>query len=158
ITAVFGVTNGPTADYQFQNNLHSSIGNPPDLTNIAPGNVFMSDVVDGVPRTVYHFAQSSSVVLAPADGVIPTNIYTIVLLFRFDAVTGWRRVLDLKNPPSDLGLYALNGALDFYNVSPAGPATFAPSNYVQAVITRDTSSNVVVYLNGIQQFSFVDSG
>jgi hypothetical protein len=158
ITAVFGVTNGPTADYQFQNNLHSSVGNPPDLTNIAPGNVFTTDTVDGFSRTVYHFPQGSSVVLAPANGVIPTNIYTIVLLFRFDGVNGWRRVLDLKNPPSDLGLYALNGALDFYNVSAPGPTTFAPSNYVQAVITRDASSNVVVYLNGTQQFSFVDSG
>ncbi|HWX23245.1 MAG TPA: pre-peptidase C-terminal domain-containing protein [Candidatus Binatia bacterium] len=158
ITAIFGVTNPPTADYQFQNNLHSSVGNPPDLTNIAPGNVFVSDVVDGFPRTVYHFAQGSSVVLEPADGVIPTNIYTAVLLFRFDAVTGWRRILDVKNPVSDLGLYALNGALDFYNVTASGATTFAPSNYVQAVITRDASSNVVAYLNGVQQFSFVDSG
>ena len=115
-------------------------------------------VLDGFPRTVYHFPPGSSVVLAPADGVIPTNIYTIVLLFRFDGIAGWRRILDFKNPPSDLGLYALNGALDFYNASPTGPNTFAPSNYVQAVITRDASSNVVAYLNGIQQFSFVDSG
>ena len=29
---------------------------------------------------------------------------------------------------------------------------------MQAVLTRDASSNVVAYLNGIQQFSFVDSG
>jgi hypothetical protein len=158
ITAIFGITNPPTADYQFQNNLHSSVGSPPDLTNIAPGNVFMTDVVDGFPRTVYHFAQGSSVALTPANGVIPTNIYTAVLLFRFDAVSGWRRILDVKNPPADLGLYALNGALDFYNYPASGPANFPASNYVQVVITRDASSNVVTYLNGAQQFSFVDSG
>jgi hypothetical protein len=158
ITAIFGITNPPTADYQFQNNLHSSVGNPPDLTNIAPGNVFTNDVVDGFPRTVYHFAQGSSVVLAPANGVIPTNVYTAVLLFRFDATTGWRRILDVKNPVSDFGLYALNGGLNFYGAGVGGSTVFAPSNYVQVVITRDASSNVVAYLNGVQQFSFVDTG
>jgi hypothetical protein len=158
ITAIFGITSSPTADYQFQNNLHSSVGNPPDLTNIAPGNVFMNDVVDGAPRTVYHFAQGSSVVLEPADGVIPTNVYTAVFLFSFDAVTGWRRIFDVKNPVSDFGLYALNGALNFYGAGVSGPTSFAPSNYVQVVLTRDASSNVVAYLNGVQQFSFVDSG
>ena len=87
ITAIFGVTNQPNADYQFQNNLHSSVGTPPDLTNIAPGNAFMSAIVDGSLHTVYHFAQGSSVVLEPADGVIPTNIYTAVLLFSFDNIS-----------------------------------------------------------------------
>ncbi|HSU52983.1 MAG TPA: LamG-like jellyroll fold domain-containing protein, partial [Candidatus Dormibacteraeota bacterium] len=158
ITAIFGVTNAPTADYQFQNNLHSSVGNPPDLTNIAPGNVFTTELVDGSPRTVYHFAQSSSVALLPANGVIPTNAYTVVMLFRFDGVSGWRRILDVKNPVSDYGLYALSGQLDFYPFGATGPTVFAASNYVQVVLTRDASSNVVCYLNGVQQVSFLDTG
>ncbi len=118
----------------------------------------MTDVVDGISRPVYHFAQGSSVVLEPADGVIPTNLYTMVLLFRFDAVSGWRRILDVKNPVSDPGLYALNGTLNFYGAGAAGATSFAASNYVQVVMTHDASSNVVAYLNGVQQFSFVDSG
>src|SRR5262249_12562678 len=47
--------------------------------------------------------------------------------------------------------------LDFYNATSTGPTPFAPSNYVQVVVTRDASSNVVCYLNGTQQLSFVDS-
>jgi len=93
--------------------------------------------------------------LTPANGVIPTNIYTAVLLFRFDNIGGWRRLLDVKNPPSDPGLYALSGSLYYYPVIGAS-TTFAGSNYVQAVITRDAASNVVAYLNGAQQFSFTD--
>jgi hypothetical protein len=157
IIPVFGITNQPTADYQFQNNLHSSVGNPPDLTNIAAGNSFVTDIVDGFPQTVYRFPQDSSVALTPANGVIPTNIYTIAMLFSFDNVSGWRRILDVKNPPSDYGLYALNGQLNFFPTGASGPSNIVASNYVQVVMTRDASSNVVAYLNGVQQFSFVDN-
>jgi len=157
IVAFFALTNAPNADYQFQNNLHSSVGTPPDLTNIAPGNLFITSIVDGVSRPVYHFAQGSSVVLEPADGVIPTNVYTAVLLFSFDNISGWKRILDVKNPANNNGLYALNGTLYYYPVSSAPSATIAPSNYVQVVLTRDASSNVVGYVNGVQQFSFVDT-
>ena len=158
ITAVFGITSQPNADYQFQNNLHSSVGTPPDLTNIAAGNSFVTDIVDGSSRTVYRFPQGSSVQLQPANGVIPTNVYTAVLLFRFDDVTGWRRILDVKNPPADLGLYLYYGSLYFFGGASAPSPAITASNYVQIVMTRDASSNVVAYVNGVQQFSFVDSG
>jgi hypothetical protein len=157
IVALFALTNQPNADYQFQNNLHSSVGTPPDLSNIAAGNTFVSSVVDGNSRTVYRFPVGSSVELLPADGVIPTNIYTMVMLFSFDNISGYRRILDVKNPPSDYNLYDINGQLQFYPVVTAPTATMAPSNYVQVVITRDASSNMVAYVNGVQQFSFVDS-
>jgi hypothetical protein len=157
ITAIFGISSPPTADYQFQNNLHSSIGNPPDLSNIAAGNNFVSDIVDGLPQTVYRFPQGSSVALSNANGVIPTNIYTIVLLFSFDNVSGWRRILDVKNPVSNNGLYTLNGQLYFYPTGPSGSSNIVAGNYAQVVMTRDASSNVVAYLNGVQQFSLVDN-
>ncbi|HLP78865.1 MAG TPA: hypothetical protein VK327_18340, partial [Candidatus Paceibacterota bacterium] len=160
VTAVFGITNQPNADYRFQNNLHSSVGTPPDLTDIAVGNTFVSDVVDGNPQTVYRFPQGSGVVLQPATGVIPTNNYTMILLFRYDVISGWRRIIDFKNPVADAGLYQVNGQLNFFGAGAGGPAgAIAVSNYVQVVITRDsTSSNVVGYVNGAQQFTFVDSG
>jgi hypothetical protein len=157
ITAIFVLTNAPNADYQFQNNLHSSVGTPPDLTNIAPGNTFVTDIVDGVSRTVYRFPASSSVALLPANGVIPTNLYTAVLLFRFDTVSGYRRILDVKNPPVEQGLYCLNGYLDYYPLANGPSPSMFASNYVQVVLTCDASSNVVGYVNGVQQFSFVDT-
>jgi large repetitive protein len=156
IVAIFGVTNQPTADYLFQNNLHSSLGTPPDLVNIASGNSFIIETVDGNSRTVYRFAQGSSVALNPANGVIPTNIYTMVLLFRFDDVSGWRRILDFKNPPADFGLYQFSGTLNFYGGASGPGGGIANSNYVQVVITHDASSNVVGYVNGAQQFTFTD--
>ncbi len=158
ITAIFGITNAPNADYQFQNNLHSSVGTPPDLSNIAAGNAFVTDVVDGNPRTVYRFPLGSSVELLPATGVIPTNVYTMVLLFSFDNTVTWRRILDFKNPASNNGIYSYFGELSFYPLITASTVTLSPSNYAQVVITRDASSNVVGYVNGVQQFAVVDNG
>jgi hypothetical protein len=54
-------------------------------------------------------------------------------------------------------LYSYNGALRFYPAVASAPISIAASNYVQVVLTRDASSNVVGYVNGVQQFSFVDS-
>src|SRR5664280_2487388 len=66
-------------------------------------------------------------------------------------------IRDRKNPANNNGLYALNGTLYYYPAANAPSATIAPSNYVQVVLTRDASSNVVGYVNGVQQFSFADT-
>ena len=95
--------------------------------------------------------------LQPVNGVIPTNVYTAILLFAFDNTSGWRRILDVKNPVSDYGLYELSGNLDFYPVVGGSGSPMSASNYVQVVITRDAASNVVCYANGIQQLAFVDT-
>ena len=79
------------------------------------------------------------------------------MLFSFDAVSGYRRILEVKNPTSEYNLYDLNGQLIFYPVASSPTVTIAPSNYVQVAITHDASSNTVAYVNGVQQFSFVDS-
>ena len=80
-----------------------------------------------------------------------------MLLFSFDNIAGWKRILDVKSPANNNGLYALNGQLYFYPVVGAPSAAIAASNYVQGVLTRDASSNVVGYVNGVQQLNFVDT-
>ena len=157
LTAVFGYTNQPNADYRFQNHLHSSVGTAPDLTDIGVGNAFIAETVDGTTQTVYRFLPANGVSLTNVSGVIPTNVYTVVLLFRFDAVSGWRRILESKTPSGDYGLYDCSGALYFYPWASGTYGVIQPSNYVQVVITRDSSNVVVGYVNGAQQFSYVDS-
>jgi hypothetical protein len=67
-------------------------------------------------------------------------------------------LIDFRNGGSDTGLYALNGALEFYPVaSGAGPG-FGANGFVQVVLTRDGARNVRGYVNGVERFSFVDSG
>jgi len=79
-----------------------------------------------------------------------------VLLFRFDTINGYRRVFDVKNPPADQGLYELSGSLYFWRSSRA-LSQHRGQQLLQWSSRHDASSNVVGYVNGVQQFSFVDS-
>ena len=156
ITAVFGITNNSGADYQFQLNLNSSVGTPPPLQNIGAGNTYVSEAVDACSQLVLQFPLHNGVRLQPTTGVIPTNIYTIVMLFRLDQVSGFRRLLDFKAAAFDVGLYVNSGYLYFYP-SAQGPApAITAGAYYQVVLTRD-GTNLVGYVNGAQQFSFADS-
>ena len=146
------------ADYQFNNNLQSSVGSPPDLQNVGVGNAFVADTVGGQPRTVLQFPMGGGVLLTPTSGVISSGIYTIVALFRFDEISGYRRIVDFKDPPVDKGLYSLDGFLNFFDSAIGASAVIPAATYVQVALTRDGSDQVVGYVNGAQQFAFLDSG
>ena len=157
VTAIFGITNNSGADYQFQLNLASSVGAPPDLQDIGVGNSYVTETVDGCSRIVRQFPLHNGLHLQPTAGVIPTNIYTIVMLFRLDQTNGYRRLIDFKAATVEAGVYVRDGRLNFYGSTEAPAPTIPAGTYVQVVITRD-GTNVVGYINGMQQFSFVDSG
>lgn len=158
IGATSTATAGPLkADYRFQNSLATSVGSAPALTNLG-ANTFITANVDGASRTVLRFPLNNGVALGQASSVIPNNVYTIVILFSFDIVNSWRRVIDFKNAAFDTGAYSLDGGLQFYPDTPAGPTGSIRSNtFVQVVLTRDSSRNVTGYVNGVQQFSFIDT-
>ncbi len=162
ITAYFGPDYGVCgtlrADYQLQSNLLSSVGAPPALNYYNTAQYFTNQPVDGLTRTTLRFPQGSGLVLSNATAVIPSNTYTMVLFFRFDTVSGWRRILDLKNGSPDNGLYALNGYLNFYPTGVQSPAVCVTNGtWHQVVVTRDLSGQVVVYSDGVQRLSFADN-
>ena len=157
VTANFAVTNSSGADYLFQFNLASSSGTPPNLINYAAGNTFTNDTLDGCSRTVLSFPLHNALRLTPAAGVIPSDNYTIVMLFRFDFTNGYRRVIDFKTATTDAGLYVLNGQLRLYNVSPNVAPTINTGAWVQVVLTRDAATGIAAgYVNGAPQFSIAD--
>ena len=157
VTAIFGITNNSGADYQFLLSLASSVGSPPDLQDIGVGNSYVSEVVDTCSQFVRQFPLHNGLHLQPTAGVISSNIYSIVMLFRLDQTNGYRRLIDFKAGTSGYGLYVYNGALNFYPFATGPSPTISAGNYVQVVLTRD-GTNVVGYVNGMPQFSFVDSG
>ncbi|MDQ3913607.1 MAG: Ig-like domain-containing protein, partial [Actinomycetota bacterium] len=162
-TLNLSVRPSPKADYQVQNTHSTSVGTAPALTDIGPGtNAFTTTTIDGNSRKVLSFPQGNGVKLSPTTGVVFNGTYTIAILFEFDNVDGYRRIIDFKNGTSDNGLYVHNGNLEFFRGSPLNPAgTGAPiaaNTYVQVVLTRDASDRSVVgYVDGIQQFSFFDN-
>ncbi|HYV34186.1 MAG TPA: Ig-like domain-containing protein, partial [Gemmataceae bacterium] len=149
------LTTGLRADYQFRNSLGSSVAGAPLLANLGP-NTFTTAAIDGMPAAVLHFAANDGLSLKPASATFSTN-YTLAALFSFDTIINWRRILDFSTAYPDNGLYFINGTPTFYYYSPEGPDTITPNTFVQIVLTRDgSSSNVVCYLDGKKQFTFID--
>ncbi|MBI3921550.1 MAG: Ig-like domain-containing protein, partial [Armatimonadetes bacterium] len=145
------------ADYRFQNTLASSVGTPPALAPLGTGNAFATETVDGASHTVLQFPLGNGLTLSPTTGVIPSGVYTLVVLFRFDQVSNYRRIADFKNGFSDTGFYNLSSNLNFYNVATGAGSPIQANTYVQAVLTREATGQVVGYVNGVQQFAFQDS-
>ena len=150
----------PAADYRFQSSYRSSVGSPPDLVDIGPGiNMFASDSVDGQPRTVLRFPKGNGIALAPTIGLLGET-YTIVMRFRLDEVSNFRRLIDWKNGTAEAGLYVSNGRLNFFPKQSATGSTVVtiPTNtYVDVRLTRAADSTMTAYVGGARQFSFVDT-
>jgi subtilisin-like proprotein convertase family protein len=135
-----------TADYQFQNTRSSSVAGAPALTDLG-ANAFATETVNGVPRTVLVFAQNNGLSLSPTTGVMPNDRYTIVMLFRFQTVSGFRRLIDFRNAASDEGAYVENGHLKHGDRSD----TIRANTYVQIVYTRNgTIASQRGYVDGRQ--------
>ncbi len=141
------------ADYGFQGTLDST-GSAPPLTAGTAGS-FVTQAIHDQRRTVYKFPQGSSLVL-PTRGLIESTSYSVAVLFRFEAITQERRLMDFKTPGANEGLYLHNGQPYFYPAAPQGDA-IDPTEWAQLVITRDRNRNVTIYMNGTQASTFKDT-
>jgi hypothetical protein len=154
----YGAPGVTRADYRFQNTLASSVGTPPDLSLISTGQFFTNITVDGTSRTVLRFPQDKSLQLQPTTPVFGSNAYTVVILFRFDTVAGWRRLLDLKNAVGDQGLYVQDGRLNIYPASIVSGVCITNDTWHQVVVTRDASGSVNIYSDGVLRLTYNDAG
>jgi hypothetical protein len=146
-----------TADYLFQSSLSSSRGVAPDLDEIVGGSSIFT--VDGrTGTTVLRFAGGRGLALTPTTRVIPSSTYTIEVLFRFDLLSGYRKIVDFKGGKADGGLYLLDGCLTFFPKQLPAITALGTGSYAQVVLTRDASGRVVGYVNGVRQFAFADAG
>lgn len=139
---------GLRADYRFQSNLLSSVGNPPMLTNLGV-NSFVTATVDGVPRTVLSFANNNGVMLQPGASVLPSNVYSLVILASLDKVDLYRRVLGFEALPNESGLHVHNGRLSYWPHLDGVSAPIAGGAFVQIALTRAASGLVRGYVNGV---------
>jgi outer membrane protein assembly factor BamB len=152
--------NGPTADYQFQSTLSSSVTPAPSLESVGTVTCitqFQTETVDGSQRTVFCFPQGEGLLLRPATPTVTGTVYSMAVLFRFSAVSGYRRVFDVKMGSTDNGLYVHDGRLAFFPVTEGTNTPIGVNDWVQVVLTRDSAGNLTGYVNGTQQFRFVDT-
>jgi outer membrane protein assembly factor BamB len=152
--------NGPTADYQFQNTFSSTAGSAPALEPIGTVTCvqpFQTETVDGTSRQVLCFPQGEGLSLRPATPTVTSTVYSMAVLFRFDSVTGYRRLFDVTRGTRDSGLYVHNGELSFFPLAEGSGTPIAANDWVQVVLTRDAAKNVTGFVNGVRQFRFADT-
>ena len=90
---------------------------------------------------------------------LSAGTYSIELSFSFDTVGGYRKILDFQGLTPDSGFYVLNGQLNFYPIITASVADFSAGKTTHVVLTRnDATGNVVGYVDGVQRFTFADTG
>lgn len=132
-------------DYNLNGTLADSLGGP-SLTQVAGG------ILGG---TGFTFPANEGLSLVGA--VDTSGPYSIEIVFSFDQVGGYRRILDFKNRTSDSGFYTLNGNLNFFPVVTAATTTVAAGTTVNVLLTRSAAGQVNGYVNTDFSFSFVDA-
>jgi hypothetical protein len=148
------------ADYTLQGSLSSPIGPGPDLDVLGrrPARFAFEVVSPRSYRSVLLFARRGGVALAALDGVVDSRGYTVELVFRFDRVDGYRKIIDFRDGLSDTGLYGLDGCLSFFDEATASRRTIQAGRFVHVVLVRDAATTVTGYVDGVAQLSFPDRG
>jgi hypothetical protein len=141
-------------DYRFDNRLAAADGPGAPLTSLGPGtNTFATESVDGTNQTVLRFPEGNGVRFTTPT---PLPEYSLVVQFRFQDVSGWRRIMDVSNRASDFGLYFRNGQLQFVPL-PVSPTRVAPNQWVEVALTRDSAGLVNLYLDGVLEATRSDT-
>jgi hypothetical protein len=135
----------PTREYAFDNGLADTFGGP-----------LLTSQGGTVNSGMYVFGANQGLLLV--DPTLSASNYTFEFLFTFDAIGGYRRILEFKNRGADAGLYALGQSLDFFSVALATQADFTAGQPIDVVLTRDGATNQVSgFVNGQPRFSFTDN-
>jgi hypothetical protein len=109
--------------------------------------------------TGYAFGPNQGLALSNALPGAANATYSVELVFRFDTLTGFRKIIDFQNRTSDDGFYTLGTALNFFPEATGPDGAFAVNTDARVVLTRnDVTDQVVGYVNGVPQFTFVDTG
>ncbi|MCI0461199.1 MAG: Ig-like domain repeat protein [Gemmataceae bacterium] len=133
-------------DYQLNGSLADALGGPP-----------LVETGGTLNPTNYSFSPDKGLTLS---GALSSNdTYSIEMVFNLATVTGRRAIIGFKDRSANEGLYVLDTALNFFDVATGPSGVLLPGVNVHLVLTRDgATGEVVAYLNGARQFSFIDSG
>jgi hypothetical protein len=97
----------------------------------------------------YQFAANQGLSI---DGALPASVYSVDLVFAFDDLSGWKKILDFEGLTLDSGFYTFDNAVQYVVVPGSDFVTASPTltikNLIRVTLTRDASDLVVAYLNG----------
>jgi hypothetical protein len=133
----------------------------PLLSETAPTVTQAVEAVDGVNDNVLRFAHGTGLSMANGQSgtgqEVPSETYSIVVLFRLSEIGGYDRLIDIKDGVSDSGVYLRDGSLVFFPDSTAGSRVVRTDEWVQVVVTRSATGSFRGFLDGAQQFQFNDT-
>ena len=138
---------GAVHAYELRGSLDDELGGP---SLVAGGGVLGANG--------YFFDPNQGLNLSTA---LAADEYSIEIVFSFDTLGDYQKIIDTHNLADDSGLYSIGNDLHFYD---GGVGAFAEdvltaNTLMRVMVTRDGPSDVVaVYVNGVQVMSFVDSG
>jgi hypothetical protein len=90
--------------------------------------------------------------------VNPAGDYSIETRFYFNALDGWRKIIDFSDLVSDNGLYNLSTAVQVYPVPQSGTGVFTAGKFADLLLTRVGATGLVnVFVDGVLELSFLDA-
>src|SRR5471032_854200 len=149
----------PVAQYDFNGTLASSVVGAPALGAVDPlgESGFVTDTVDGTPRTVYNFQgtneptnDQAGLTLNTTGLITDPGVYSLEMVFKFtERDNAWRPIFDTGERQTDHGFYVNpSNNLDVYPL--AGGANFT-NNVYHDVFLVDDNGTVTFYLDGSSQ-------
>jgi uncharacterized delta-60 repeat protein len=147
LTAATARAQAPARIYQFNNSYADANGGSPMVPNGGT-----------LGATGYTFAagQGPNVSNALAN----TGEYSIEMVFRFDAVTSYRSILNFNGLTADQAFYCNSGSVQFYSYSTGNSTSadlVAGQNH-RVIITRNAATKVTTaYVNGVQRSQVTDT-
>ncbi|MGD0774096.1 MAG: LamG-like jellyroll fold domain-containing protein [Candidatus Solibacter sp.] len=138
--------------YSFLNTLNDDLGGP---SLVSYGGTLDS--------SGYTFGPDQG--LSLTNAFVDTTDYSIEIHFMFSSfpgTNGFDKILDFTNLQGlagiDPGLYASNQHLIYYLGNTSSAAVFMAGQFIDVVLTHDSSGNVVAYVNGSPVLGFLDNG
>lgn len=163
------------ADYQFQGVYTSTVGTIGPLTTVGTAFFdFVTETVDGVPRTVLTIGNGNGPATTDGGVQTPANPFANAAEFSIDLQSSVAlntanfvatKIFDFKGLTTDAGLYindttGLVQFIDGTGVPIAGATGATPvttGTYFHLTLTRTAAGTVTVYQDGVQAFQFDDS-
>ncbi len=164
MTLHFCLSAQPLQEYFFNNNFNGTAGGG-TLTEVLACGAGLGSFGTQTITTAAGFC-SISTAFCFNDGAglsYPNNSvtsqYTINLFCKFNALSGYTRIIDFSNGASDNGIYLLNNCLNLFPNGTIGPCPyFNPNIYYLFTFVRDAATNTIsVYVNGTFFSSYVDA-
>lgn len=146
----------PVADYDFLGWLGDARGNGPLLTQSGSGSAaYVIKSADGSTRQVLAVPAGSGLRL-DSGPLLARNAYTIAMLVSLSSTGSYAKLVDTNNLGGDAGLYAVSNRINYYTAGNSPGANFPDDALRQLVATRAADGSYVLYVDGVQQFSFAD--